>query len=442
MTATATLAARLDELAAMQPGVGPRPSGQVVAYDGFLIEASGLAASTGALCTIHGDGPPFDAEVIGFREDRQQLMSLEPAAHVRPDARVVLAADDPAIGVGEGLLGRSIDARGRPIDGGPLPLLTDRWPLRGRPQNPLGAPPIRARFDVGIRAIDALLTLGRGQRVGIVAGSGVGKSTLLGMITRFAAADVVIIGLVGERGREVADFLDKQISPAARRRTVVVAVPASHSPALRLRGAQRATAIAEYFRSIGRNVLLIIDSLTRVAHAQREIGLALGEHPTAKGYPPSVFNLIPALVERAGNHASGGSITAVYTVLADGDDVDADPVVDAARAILDGHVVLSRSIAERAIYPAIDISKSISRVMDDLVTPEQAEQARHVRRLNAAFEENRDLVLLGAYQRGQDPVLDQAIARRPAIERFVAQSVSERVPRDDALRALAAIEDA
>ena len=294
-------------------------------------------------------------------------------------------------------------------------------------------------MDVGVRAINGLLTVGQGQRVGIMAGSGVGKSVLLGMMVRAARADVVVIGLIGERSREVADFLETKVAGEARARAVVVAVPANHSPVLRIRGALRATAIAEAFRAEGKKVLLIIDSLTRVAHAGREIGLALGEPASARGYPPSAIAMLPNLIERAGSDVhTGGSITAIYTVLADGDDGN-DPVVDSARSILDGHIVLSRAMAERAVYPAIDISKSVSRVMNDIVPRDHQQAARALRQHLATYEENRDLVLMGAYRAGSDAAIDAAIAYHPAIMEFVRQDTDQIVPLEDAAAELTGV---
>ena len=291
-------------------------------------------------------------------------------------------------------------------------------------------------FDTGVRAVNALLTAGVGQRVAIVAGSGVGKSVLMGQMIAGADADVIVVGLIGERSREVSDVLATKLPPEVRRKSVVVAVPADHAPLLRLRAAMRATAIAEDFRARGLKVLLLVDSLTRVAHAQREIGLSLGEPPTVKGYPPSALGLIPKLVERAGADAlSGGSITALYTVLADGDDTD-DPIVDSARAIVDGHIILSRPLAEQGVYPAIDIGKSLSRVMADIVTPEHARAAAGFRRLWSAFEENRDLILMGAYAPGNDPLIDEAIVRRPELLDFLTQPQLERASHDASIAAL------
>jgi len=297
---------------------------------------------------------------------------------------------------------------------------------------------VTERFDLGVRAVNALLTAGRGQRIAIIAGSGVGKSVLMGQMIAGAEADVVVAGLIGERGREVTDFIETKLSGGMMRKSVVVAVPADHPPVLRLRAAARATAIAEYFRARGKKVLLLIDSLTRCAHAQREIGLSLGEPPAMKGYPPSALSLIPRLVERAGvDLRSGGSITALYTVLADGDDTD-DPIVDAARAIVDGHIVLSRHLSEQAIFPAIDIGKSLSRVMADVTDETHLRAAAMYRALWAAYEENRDLILMGAYRPGNDPLIDEAVSRRQEILDFLRQSAKSRVDMDGSIAALIA----
>jgi flagellum-specific ATP synthase len=325
--------------------------------------------------------------------------------------------------VGSGLLGRVIDAQGLPLDEfGPLGL-TDIWPLMGHTVNPLSRALVDTPLDVGVRVVNALMTIGRGQRVGIVAGSGVGKSVLLSMITQFTEAEVIVVGLIGERGREVGAFVDQVMHGAAKPKICVVAVPADRSPLLRIRGANRATAIAEYFRSKGKHVLLIMDSLTRVAHARREIGLALGEQPTAKGYPPSVVSMIPNLIERSGTGLPHeGTITSIYTVLADGDDTTTDPVVDTARAILDGHIVLSRKQTQLGIYPAVDISASVSRVMNDITPVLQQRAALLFRRLVSIYMDNRDLMLMGGYSPGQDPELDLAVSLWPQMTDFISQA--------------------
>jgi flagellum-specific ATP synthase len=406
----------------------PRRVGKLVAYDGLMLEAIGFDRPVGAGARIvPADGRTVRAEVVGFRGDRTLLMALDADAAHASGARVEPDASGGMVDVGPALLGRVIDALGAPLDGlGPVGTI-DRWPLAGRPGNPLDRARVTEPFDVGVRAVNALLTAGVGQRIALVAGSGVGKSVLMGQMLAGSEAEINVVGLIGERSREVGDFLVTKLPPAVRAKTVVVAVPADHSPLLRLRAAMRATAIAEYFRSRGAKVMLLIDSLTRVAHAQREIGLSLGEPPTVKGYPPSAFGLIPRLVERAGaDSRTGGSITALYTVLADGDDLD-DPIVDSARAIVDGHVILSRSLGEQGVYPAIDIGRSLSRVMADIAPPEQMQAASAYRRLWSAYEENRDLILMGAYSAGGDPLIDQAIARRPELLNFIKQAPGEKI---------------
>lgn len=408
----------------------PRVSGRLSSYDGLLMEAVGLSLPVGTVCTI---GDTIEAEVIGFRAGRTLLMNLGGPAPLLPNAPVRPVGPPGEAEVGAALLGRVVDGAGKPIDGlGPI-RGAGKWPLAGRLQSPLDRGRVLEPMDVGVRAINGLLTIGQGQRVGIMAGSGVGKSVLLGMIVRAAKADVVVVGLIGERSREVADFLETKVSGEARARSVVVAVPANHSPVLRIRGALRATAIAESFRAEGKRVLLIMDSLTRVAHAGREIGLALGEPASARGYPPSAIAMLPSLIERAGTDVhSGGSITAIYTVLADGDDGN-DPVVDSARSILDGHIVLNRQLAERGVYPAIDIGPSVSRVMNDIVAAPHVAAARVLRRHLATYEENRDLVLMGAYRSGADPAIDAAIAYHPAVMDYVRQDAGAVVGLDEAI---------
>jgi flagellum-specific ATP synthase len=341
--------------------------------------------------------------------------------------------------VGERLLGRVLDGAGRALDGlGPVPQ-DSLAPLYSRPVNPLDREPIRTVLDTGVRAINALLTVGRGQRLGLVAGSGVGKSVLLGMMARYTDADVVVVGLVGERGREVKEFIENILGPEGRARSVVVAAPADTPPLMRLHGAAYATAIAEHFRDRGLQVLLIMDSLTRYAMAQREIALAIGEPPATRGYPPSVFARLPALVERAGNgRAGGGSITAFYTVLAEGDDQQ-DPIADSARAILDGHVVLSRALADQGHYPAIDIEASISRAMTELVTPAELELLRRFKQHYSRYQRSRDLIAVGAYVRGADRELDEAVTRQPELARFLQQGMHERSDYAASRAALAAL---
>jgi flagellum-specific ATP synthase len=422
-------------------GFSPRPrvSGRLASYDGLLMEATGLTLPVGTVCAIGGGDAAVEAEVIGFRGGRTLMMNLGGPAALLPNAPVRPIGPPGEAEVGAALLGRVVDGAGRPIDGlGPI-RGAGHWPLAGHVQNPLDRGRVLQPLDVGVRAINGLLTIGQGQRVGIMAGSGVGKSVLLGMMVRAAEADVVVVGLIGERSREVADFLETKVSGDARRRTVVVAVPANHSPVLRIRGALRATAIAEAFRAEGKKVLLILDSLTRVAHAGREIGLALGEPASARGYPPSAIAMLPSLIERAGTCvSSGGSITAIYTVLADGDDGN-DPVVDSARSILDGHIVLSRALAERGVYPAIDVGPSVSRVMTDIAARPHVLAARTLRRHLSTYEENRDLVLMGAYRAGADPAIDQAIAAHGAVLEYIRQDQDEVVGLADAVAELTGV---
>jgi flagellum-specific ATP synthase len=421
----------------VHPAGGPQVVGRLASYDGLMLEATGFTRPIGAGARIVSAGNQVSrAEVVGFRGNRTLLMALDGAAAHANGARVEPDASSTMAEVGPALLGRVVDGLGNPLDGlGPVGA-TDKWPLQGVQGNPLSRARVTQPFDTGVRAVNAMLTAGVGQRIAIVAGSGVGKSVLMGQMIAGADADVIVVGLIGERSREVSDFLATKLPPEVRRKSVVVAVPADHAPLLRLRAAMRATAIAEDFRARGLKVLLLVDSLTRVAHAQREIGLSLGEPPTVKGYPPSALGLIPRLVERAGaDSVTGGSITALYTVLADGDDTT-DPIVDAARAIVDGHIILSRALAEQGVYPAIDIGKSLSRVMADIVTPEHAQTAAGFRRLWSAFEENRDLILMGAYAPGNDPLIDEAIVRRPELLDFLTQPQLERAPYDASVAAL------
>ncbi len=417
-----------------------RVAGRLASYDGLLMEAVGLSLPVGTVCQVDtGDGGHVEAEAIGFRNGRTLMMNLGGPAPLLPGALVRPGGAPGEAEVGDALLGRVVDGAGKPIDGkGPI-RGAGRWPLAGRLQSPLDRGRVLEPMDVGVRAINGLLTIGQGQRVGIMAGSGVGKSVLLGMMVRAAQADVVVVGLIGERSREVSDFLETKLKGDARQRSVVVAVPANHSPVLRIRGALRATAIAEHFREQGRKVLLILDSLTRVAHAGREIGLALGEPASARGYPPSAIAMLPGLIERAGTCVrTGGSITAIYTVLADGDD-NSDPVVDSARSILDGHIVLSRQLAERGVYPAIDLGPSVSRVMTDIAERPHLAAARVLRRHLATYEENRDLVLMGAYRPGTDAAIDKALAAHPAVMEFIKQDADEIVSLPDAVSELVGV---
>jgi flagellum-specific ATP synthase len=410
---------------------------------GLTLEAEGCEAPLGSRCLVDAaDGTELDTEVVGFADERLLLMPVSEMHGVLPNARVRPCARVGGLPVGEALLGRVIGADGVPLDGeGPL-RADAHAALKREPINPMARKPIDAPLDTGVRAINALLTVGRGQRIGLFAGSGVGKSTLLGMMTRYTDADVVVVGLIGERGREVKEFVEQTLGHEGRHRAVIVAAPADAPPLKRLRGAQYATAIAEWFRDRGQRVLLLMDSLTRYAQAQREIALAIGEPPATKGYPPSVFALLPGLVERAGNDAEGrGSITAFYTVLTEGDDHRHDPIADAARAILDGHIVLSRDLAEAGHYPSIDIEASISRVMPAVVSKERMRAAQKFRQMYSAYRQRHDLIAVGAYQKGSDPQVDQAIAMWPRLVRFLQQEVDEPVElraAQDALGLIAA----
>lgn len=403
-------------------------TGTLVRLVGMTLEARGIMAPLGALCEIEGNrGQKISAEVVGFNDQTLFLMPFTEPIGIGPGATVRVLANSSEARLGDGLLGRVIDAFGEPLDGGPPPDCPDRLALLGLPLNPMERGPINQILDVGVKAINGLLTLGRGQRIGLIAGSGVGKSSLLGMMTRFTKADVVVIGLIGERGREVQAFINEVLGPEGRAKSIVIAAPANVSPVMRLKATHLTHVIAEYFRDQGKNVLMLMDSLTRVAHAQREIGLAIGEPPTAKGYPPSVFALLPNLIERTGVGRHGyGAITAIYTVLAEGDDVQ-DPIVDIARASLDGQVMLSRKLADAAHYPAIDLNGSISRVMQNLLPADDLKLANRVRRLWSLYQQNLDLISVGAYEMGSNPEIDQAIALRSKLETFLVQDMYAEV---------------
>ena len=429
-----------ERLAARRALVAAPPlivEGKLTRMVGLTLEAAGCQAPIGARCNVQGpEGNPVEAEVVGFSGEKIYLMPTGDIRGLTPNARVIPTRHVSVAEVGEALLGRVVDGAGRPLDGkGPI-RTTDSVPLTGRAINPLARQPIREPLDVGVRAINALLTVGRGQRMGLFAGSGVGKSVLLGMMTRFTNADVIVVGLIGERGREVKEFIENILGEQGMRRASVVAVPADYPPLMRLHGAMLATSIAEYFRDQGKQVLLLMDSLTRFAQAQREIALAIGEPPATKGYPPSVFAKLPALVERAGNgDVGGGSITAFYTVLTEGDDHN-DPIADAARAILDGHIVLSRRLGEAGHYPAIDIEASISRAMTEITQKPQQQAVRRFRQLYSAYEANRDLINVGAYTKGSDAQIDEAIAIHPQLLQFLRQGMDEPVVLAESLRAL------
>ena len=418
----------------------PPVEGYLTRMIGLTLEAVGCQAAVGDYCdVVMSSGATVETEVVGFAGDRLFLMPTGDLHGLEPHARVIPRQRAGTVRVGPQLLGRIVDGAAQPLDDlGPLDC-EERVRLIGKPMNPLARQPITEPLDVGIRAINSLFTVGRGQRIGLFAGSGVGKSVLLGMMAKYTSADVIVVGLVGERGREVKEFVERILGPEDRKRAVVVAAPADNTPLMRLHGAWLATAIAEYFRDIGASVLLIMDSLTRFAQAQREIGLAIGEAPATKGYPPSVFARLPQLVERAGNGTGlGGSITAFYTVLTEGDDQN-DPIADAARAILDGHIVLSRRIAESGRFPAIDVEASVSRAMHEIVPPGQLQLARRFRQVVATYEQHRDLIAIGAYQRGSDPRVDAAIAMWPRIQKFLQQDMHERVNLQESLAALEAV---
>ena len=407
---------------------------------GLTLEAVGCRAAIGTRCQVENkNGNIIEAEVVGFAGERVYLMPTGEIHGLEPDCRVIPLGRNSLARVGFGLLGRVVDGAGRALDG-KGPIATDsKISLTGAPINPLTRRPIRETLDVGIRAINALLSVGRGQRMGLFAGTGVGKSVLLGMMTKYTTADVVVVGLIGERGREVNEFVQKILGEEGMQRAVVVATPADHPPLMRVHGALLATSIAEYFRNQGMNVLLLMDSLTRFAQAHREIALAINEPPATKGYPPSVFAKLPHLVERAGNaDEGGGSITAFYTVLTEGDDQN-DPIADSARGVLDGHIVLSRELAESGHFPAIDIEASISRVMPDIAAARHLHLARELRRLYSLYQQNRDLVSVGVYQPGSDPRIDQAIARNPAIREFLQQDMHEPVSQERSLTELEAL---
>ncbi|EHD22020.1 MULTISPECIES: flagellar protein export ATPase FliI [Brenneria] len=450
---TSRLGRWLESLDSFEKRIDRTPSvrryGRLTRATGLVLEATGLHMPLGATCLIERQNgtqiEEVESEVVGFNGQRLFLMPLEEVEGIIPGARVYARVDlksssqGKQLPLGPELLGRVLDGSAKPLDGLPAPDTGYRAPLITAPFNPLQRTPIESVLDVGVRAINALLTVGRGQRMGLFAGSGVGKSVLLGMMARYTQADVIVVGLIGERGREVKDFIENILGTEGRARSVVIAAPADVSPLLRMQGAAYATRIAEDFRDRGQHVLLIMDSLTRYAMAQREIALAIGEPPATKGYPPSVFAKLPALVERAGNGIhGGGSITAFYTVLTEGDDQQ-DPIADSARAILDGHIVLSRQLAESGHYPAIDIEASISRAMTALIDESHYATVRQFKQLLSSYQRNRDLVSVGAYAAGSDPMLDKAIRLYPQMEAFLQQGMFERSSYGEACQALETI---
>ena len=411
--------------------------GKLTRMVGLTLEAVGCRSTIGGRCLIETiDGARTEAEVVGFSGERLYLMPTGDIRGLEQDCRVIPLGLTSMAHVGPNLLGRVVDGSGKPIDGKGTIHTTDTVPLHGRPINPLGRTPISEPLDVGVRAINSLLTVGRGQRIGLFAGSGVGKSVLLGMMTRYTTADIIVVGLIGERGREVNEFVRKNLGDEGLARAVVVATPADHPPLMRMHGAMLATSIAEYFRDQGKSVLLLMDSLTRYAQAQREIALAINEPPATKGYPPSVFSKLPSLVERAGNSDNGtGSITAFYTVLTEGDDTN-DPIADASRAILDGHVHLSRSLAEAGHFPAIDMEASVSRLMVEVVPEVHQDMAREFRRINSTYQQNLDLINVGAYQPGSNPAVDLSIDMRESMLEFLQQGLQESVDFETSTLAL------
>ena len=412
-------------------------SGLVRSFEGNIIETDPFPATVGSICDIEiPKTQSISAEVIGFRNEKNLIAMHQSDSNVRIGSKVRLISDGVNVSVGKELLGRVLDAMGNPLDNKKSLITNEQWPLYGKTINPLQRNKVEEPFDVGVRSINSLVTIGMGQRIGIIAGSGVGKSILLQMMSKYAEADVVVVGLIGERAREVKTMVETLKKYDEHNKIIIIAVPADRSPLLRMKGANRCTAIAEYFRSKGKNVLLIMDSLTRVAHAKREIGLALGEQPTSKGYPPSVISMIPSLIERTGNGIKNeGSITAFYTVLADSDDHN-DPVVDSARAILDGHIILSREQSQLGIYPAIDIKNSISRIMDDIVSEEQKNLAKHFKKLVSVYQESRDLVLMGGYTKGQDAAIDEAHEMWPKLVDFIKQDQNYKSNYDDSIKDL------
>ena len=439
-------------------GAALETRGTLTRLTGLVLEAAGIRVPVGSQCLVQmPEHEPVLAEVVGFSGDKAFLMpagdihglssgaSVTPAAPFVPSPRLGERVQPPSgvgmlrLPMGDGLLGRVIDSQGIPLDhGGPLVQVTSE-PMDRRQINAMDRAPVRETLDTGVRAINSLLTVGRGQRLGLFAGSGVGKSVLLGMMARYTQADVIVVGLIGERGREVKEFVEDILGAGDRSRAVVVAAPADAPPLLRMQGAAYATAIAEHFRDKGQHVLLLMDSLTRYAMAQREIALAIGEPPATKGYPPSCFAKLPALVERSGNGLHGvGSITAFYTVLSEGDDQQ-DPIADASRAILDGHFVLSRALAEQGHYPAIDIEQSASRVMHNVVTREHFDLARRFRAVYSCYQKSRDLIQVGAYMSGSDPAVDEAIRLQPSMVQFLQQTMFEAAPMEQSLLDMAAV---
>lgn len=426
-----------DQIARLTP---QQATGRLIKVSGLVMEARGCKMQTGQRCQVQGgDGMTVDAEVVGFDRDTLLLMPIEYHDGLSPGARVTPVGYDSSIVVGDPLLGRIIDGAGRPLDNKPPPMGTARARLHCQPLNPLYRYPISQPLDVGVRSVNGLLTIGRGQRIGLFASSGTGKSTLLGMIARHTAADIVVLAMIGERGREVGDFIRQNIPEETLRRTVIIAAPADHSPVMRLRAALMAHRIGEYYRDTGHHVLLLMDSLTRYAQARREVGLAIGEPPVARGYPPSVFNMIARLAERAGNgYQPSGSLSAFYTVLTEGAQ-DSDPISESAKAILDGHLTLSHELAIAGHYPAVDVVTSISRTMTNTVSHEHLNLALTFRRWLEKAREGNELKLLGVYREGTDPEMDKSMQAEPAMLNYLGQNIQDKQPFEDSFTQLQAL---
>ncbi len=413
--------------------------GSVAQVIGLVVEGAGPVAAIGDICQIKvKNAGAIPAEVVGFRDRKVLLMPVADVRGIEPGCKIIPMGVPAQAKVGDLLLGRVLDGMGNPIDDSPSPALPHEYPLYAATENPLRRQRISEPVDVGVKAINALLTLGKGQRTTILAGSGVGKSTLLGMMARHTSAEVSVLALIGERGREVREFIEKDLGAEGMKRSVVVVATSDQHPLLRMRGAYLATAIAEYFRDQNKDVLLMMDSITRFAMAAREVGLAIGEPPTAKGYTPSVFAQLPKLLERAGTTGDRGSITGIYTVLVEGDDLN-DPIADSIRAIADGHIVLSRDLANQNHYPAIDVLGSISRVMPDIVGPEQMEARHQLISLLAAYRKAEDLINIGAYVEGSNPQIDLAIKKFPAMQTFLRQGIGEKMAFSESLSRLKSI---
>lgn len=415
--------------------------GKVIQVVGLMIESQGPDCSIGDVCFIHVGGRvrkrTITAEVVGFKEKHIILMPYSNIQEIAPGSLVEATGKSLEVKAGYELIGKVINALGEPLDDSKLPINMHSVPTERMPPNPLSRPPISETLEVGVRAIDSLLTVGSGQRLGIFAGSGVGKSTLLGMIARNTKADINVIALIGERGREVREFIERDLGTEGLERTIVVAATSDQPPLMRIKGALTATAIAEYFRDRGHNVMFMMDSVTRVAMAQREIGLAIGEPPATKGYTPSVFSLLPQLLERTGTDING-SITAFYTVLVDGDDMN-EPIADAVRGILDGHIVLERALANKGQYPAINVLKSVSRLMNHLTTKEHRHAADYLRNLLSKYIESEDLIHIGAYKKGSSQEIDAAIDAYPRIIQYLKQQTDEQINMDESIQQLIAL---